>query len=130
MMNAVAERDHVLRLMKMSIVELRHGYAKVSMPLEEPVKNGMGFAHGGAIFSIADIAFGAAANEDSEKFVVTLNTSIEYLKPGVSGPLIAEAHLVREGKRIKNYEVLVYDGSETLIARVMTTGYETTAKVE
>ncbi|MBQ7608191.1 MAG: PaaI family thioesterase [Desulfovibrionaceae bacterium] len=130
MMNAVAERDKVLRLMNMSILELRHGYAKVSMPLADSLKNGMGFAHGGTIFSIADIAFGAAANEDSEHFVVTLNTSIEYLSPGVTGPLIAEARLIREGKRIKNYEVLVYDGQNTLIARAMTTGYATTAIVE
>ncbi|MBQ7457394.1 MAG: PaaI family thioesterase [Desulfovibrio sp.] len=128
-MNAVAERDQILRLMQMEILEIRHGYAKVRMPLLDCLKNGMGVAHGGSIFSLADIAFGAAANEDSEQFVVTLSTSIEYLSPGAVGPLVAEAHVIREGKRIQNYEVKIFDGNGTLIARTMTTGYTTSAKV-
>ncbi len=130
MINAVAERDQIIRLMNMTILEMRHGYAKVSMPLADSLKNGMGVAHGGAIFSLADIAFGAAANEDTEHFVVTLNTTIEYLRPGAIGPLVAEAHVVREGKRVQSYEVSVFDGDGELIARTMTTGYTTGATVQ
>ncbi|MBQ7617358.1 MAG: PaaI family thioesterase [Desulfovibrio sp.] len=128
MINVVAARDNVLRLMDMTIVEARPGYAKISMPLDKKVQNGMGFAHGGAIFSIADIAFGVAANEGSENFVVTLSTSIEYLRPGSQGPLIAEAICIRSGKHVQNYEVKIYDGQGELIARAMSSGYTTTSK--
>ena len=77
MSNPVVERDQLLRLMHMKVEEVRPGYAKISMPLADEVKNGMGFAHGGTIFTLADIAFGVAANENSQGFVVTLSTSIE-----------------------------------------------------
>ncbi|MBO4369029.1 MAG: PaaI family thioesterase [Desulfovibrio sp.] len=127
MSNTVVEKDNVMRLMEMTAIEVKPGYAKISMPLKKEFKNGMGFAHGGTIFSLADIAFGAAANEGVTNFVVTLTTSIEYLRPGSVGPLVAEAQLIRGGKHIQNYEVLVYDGEGTLIARTMTSGYTTTA---
>ena len=129
MSNPVVERDQILRLMDMQVLELRPGYAKISMPLSDKVKNGMGFAHGGTIFSLADIAFGAAANEGCEQFVVTLSTSIEYLRPGAQGPLVAEAKVIRGGKRIQNYEVDVFDGTGALIARTMTSGYTTTSQL-
>ncbi|MBQ7738215.1 MAG: hotdog fold thioesterase [Desulfovibrionaceae bacterium] len=124
-MNRVAEKDHLIRLMQMTIEEVRPGYAKVSMPLTDPVKNGMGYAHGGAIFSIADIAFGAAANDNSENFVVTLSTNIEFLRPASQGPLVAIAEVVRQGKHIQSYGVNVFDGSGKQVARTMATGYTT-----
>ena len=123
MINTVVAKDNVLRLMDMSVEEVRQGYAKVSMPLAKKVQNGMGLAHGGSIFSLADIAFGVAANEGSPYFVVTLNTSIEYLRPGSTGPLVAEARCIRSGKKIQHYEVNIYDGTGTLIARTMTSGF-------
>ena len=46
----------------MTIEEATREYARVSMPITENNKNGMGLAHGGAIFALADVAFGAAAN--------------------------------------------------------------------
>ncbi|MCR5813335.1 MAG: PaaI family thioesterase [Desulfovibrio sp.] len=129
MSNPVVERDQIMRLMDMQVLELKPGYAKITMPLSDKVKNGMGFAHGGTIFSLADIAFGAAANEGTEQFVVTLSTSIEYLRPGALGPLMAEAKVIRGGKKIQNYEVQVFDGAGELIARTMTSGYTTTAQL-
>ena len=124
-MNRVAEKDQLIRLMHMTIEEVRPGYAKVSMPLTDPVKNGMGFAHGGTIFSLADIAFGAAANDGSDNFVVTLSTTINYIRPGATGPLVAIAEAIHQGKHIQNYEVKVYDGDGKLIAQAISTGYTT-----
>ncbi|MCR4667167.1 MAG: PaaI family thioesterase [Desulfovibrio sp.] len=126
--NTVVEKDRIMRLMEMTAEEVRPGYARIRMPLKDDFKNGMGFAHGGTIFSLADIAFGAAANEGAESFVVTLSTSIEYLRPGAVGPLSAEATLIRGGKHIQNYEVKVFDGNGELIARTMACGYQTKLK--
>ena len=61
MENYVAKHDKLMRHLQMSIESASRGYAKVSMPLTENHKNGMGVAHGGAIFALADVAFGAAA---------------------------------------------------------------------
>ena len=57
------------------------------MPITQKVKNGMGIAHGGAIFTLADIAFGAACNSDARTGVVSLSTSIQFLAPDARGRL-------------------------------------------
>lgn len=125
MRNYVKKHDKLMRHLDMTIEEATPEYAKVSMPLNECHKNGMGIAHGGAIFSLADVAFGAAANAGKEYSVVSLSTSIEYLRPGKIGPLTAEAFAVRNGKHIQNYEVKVFDASGEMIARCMASGFQT-----
>ena len=56
--NYITKHDKLLRLMQMKIEEATPEYARVTMPLLEQHKNGMGVAHGGAIFALADVAFG------------------------------------------------------------------------
>ncbi|MDR3357935.1 MAG: PaaI family thioesterase [Desulfovibrio sp.] len=125
MENYVAKHDKLVRHLDITIEEARKGYAKVTMPLMEHHKNGMGVAHGGAIFSLADVAFGAAANADAAVVVVSLNTTIEFLRPGKAGPLSAEAKVVRSGRRIVSYDVEIFDASGELIAKAMCTGFLT-----
>ncbi len=123
--NYVVKHDKLVRLMHMNVECATPDYAKVSMPLDESVKNGMGFAHGGAIFSLADVAFGAASNADRKTGIGNMSSSIEYLRPGTRGPLVAEARAVRHGGHIVNYDIHIFDGDNNLIARVMTSGYVT-----
>lgn len=123
--NYVAKYDNLLRHLNMTLEEARKDYAKVSMPLTEHHRNGMGVAHGGAIFSLADVAFGAAANTQARHVVVSLNTSIEFLRPGKDGPLTAEAKMVRSGQHIMSYDVEIRDASGELIAKAMCTGFQT-----
>lgn len=125
MKNYVAEHDKLMRHLGMTIEEAVPGYAKVSMPITENVKNGMGMAHGGAIFALADVAFGAAANAEAENGVVSLHTSIEFLRPGAVSPLMAEARAVRTGRYVHTYDVEVFDGSGVLVAKVISSGFQT-----
>lgn len=124
-MNFVVEHDQVVRLMDMKVEEMRPGFARVSMPFADKIKNGMGFAHGGAIFALADVAFGVAANEGSETCVVSLSTAIDFLASCSCGPLVAEANVIRSGGHIANFEVRVLDGKGQMIARASATGYRT-----
>lgn len=123
--NYITKHDKLLRLMQMKIEEATPEYARVTMPLLEQHKNGMGVAHGGAIFALADVAFGAASNADRDCGVVNMMSSIEYLRPGRVGPLMAEARAVRIGGHIANYDVQIFDGEGALIARVIVSGYLT-----
>ncbi|GHU95155.1 esterase [Deltaproteobacteria bacterium] len=125
MKNYVADHDKLVRHLNMSINEVRKDYAKISMPLAEHHRNGMGIAHGGAIFSLADVAFGAAANADTKTAVVSLSTNIEFLRPGKTGPLVAEAKMVRAGRHIVTYDVEIFDGSGAMIAKCMSSGFLT-----
>ena len=118
----MATHDELIRDFHMTILEASSEYARVSMPLQDGVRNAMGAAHGGAIFALADVAFGSAANCESETAVVSLNASIEYLRPGLVGPLVAEARLTHGGKRLVRYDVHVMDGNGEVIAQMLTTG--------
>ena len=125
MKNYVEKHDKLLRHLQMTIETATPDYARVTMPLTENHKNGMGCAHGGAIFSLADVAFGAAANAGKDMGVVSLSTTIEFLRPGKCGPLAAESYVVRKGQRIQSYTVKVFDGTGDLIAQCMASGYQT-----
>ena len=125
MTNYVAKHDKLVRHLGMTIEEATREYARVSMPITENNKNGMGLAHGGAIFALADVAFGAAANAGQVHGVVSLNSTIEFLRPGTASPLRAGGHLGRKGAHIQSYNVEVRDANEQLIARCMATGFQT-----
>lgn len=129
MKNYVVKHDKLVRFLEMDIESATPEYSKVTMPITEHHKNGMGVAHGGAIFALADVAFGAAANAGKDYGVVSLNTTIEYLRPGRVSPLMAEAFVVRNGKHILNYEVKIYDGSGDLIAKCVASGFQTDVKL-
>lgn len=125
MNNYVAKHDKLMRHLGMTIEEATREYARVSMPIADHNKNGMGLAHGGAIFALSDVAFGAAANAGQVNGVVSLTSSIEFLRPGRVGPLSAEARLVRKGAHIQSYTVEIRDAEGQLIARSMATGFQT-----
>ena len=121
----VRKHDKLVRHLDMCIEEVSREYARVTMPITENHKNGMGVAHGGAIFSLADVAFGCAANAGNDHGVVSLSTTIEYLRPGVVSPLKAEARLVRNGAHVLTYDVNVYDGSGAHVSKCLATGFQT-----
>ena len=123
--NPLAELDSLYRLLDMHVEEARPEYSRVTMPITDKIKNGMGLAHGGAIFSLADITFGAASNSDAETGVVSLSSSIQYLSPGRVSPLTGEARLIRGGKHVVTYDVDVRDGAGTHVAHCTFQGYRT-----
>ena len=125
MKDSIQNGDHLYQLMDMTIEEARPDYARVSMPPSLPIVHGMGVALGGALFTLADIAFGAASNCEEETGTVTLSTSIQFLAPGRKGPFTAEARLVRGGRRIVTYDVDVRDADGTLLVHAVTQGMKT-----
>ena len=99
----VRKHDKLVRHLDMCIEEVSREYARVTMPITENHQNGMGVAHG----------------------VVSLSTTIEYLRPGMVSPLKAEARLVRNGAHVLTYDVNVYDGSGAHVAKCLATGFQT-----
>ncbi len=95
------------RLLDMHIVEASEGYAKVTMDCCGKMNPG-GVAHGGAIFSLADQAFGIAAN-CCGTHRVAVSVSIHYIAPA-KGLLVAEARRVSENGSCDTYRVLVHEG--------------------
>ena len=99
-------------------LDLRRGYCRVSLKLQPHMVNFHGYPHGSVIFSLADVAFGAACNSHGEP-AVALNVTISYLatvKPDAT--LVAEGREKKQGRRAGFYEVEVTDEDGTLVALV------------
>jgi len=77
--------------------------------------NGVGLVHGGALFTLADFAFAAAANSH-EEVAVAINASISYLKGVKAGTLYAEAEEISNSRKISVYSIKVTDEAGQLIA--------------
>jgi len=114
--------DTFARHMGIEMLEIKPGYAKAVMPLETPQKNGVGLAHGGAIFGLADVAFGGASNATGN-VALGIVSSINYMSAGKTGPLTAEARELHRTRKLGHYEIHVFDGNDALIATCCATAY-------
>jgi acyl-CoA thioesterase len=99
------------RLLGMRVIEAGDGFAKVAMDCRGK-KNPHGVAHGGAIFALADQAFGIAAN-CGETDRVAVSVHIQYIAPA-SGPLVAIASRIADNGRYSTFRVLVREGDRII----------------
>lgn len=104
------------------IEEASYGYAKCSMEIQPRHCNALGIPMGGAVFTLADFAFAVAANQEGRD-VVTQASQVTFLKAARGKYLTAEAHQVKDGKRVCFYEVKVTDNLGTEVAFVTVNGY-------
>ena len=100
------------QLLGMEITEAYDGYARVVMDCTGK-NNPRGVAHGGAIFALADQAFGIAANCGAV-ISVAVSIHIQYISPA-TGTLVAIAHRVADNGRYSTFRVMVYE-EERIIA--------------
>ena len=99
--------DYFRELLDIKILEIKDGYAKMSMQITKKHTNAHGFTHGGVLFSLADCAFAEAVNF-GERQAVAVQVSINYLRPTVEGDvLVAEANTVSDGKTLALCSVVV-----------------------
>jgi len=111
-MVACFDRCECARLLGMVVRETWPGGARVAMKAEGK-RNPDGVVHGGALFSLADQAFGLAANNGPVR-QVAVSATIAYLSPA-KGDLEAFAELVAETGDHSLFVVRVYEG-ERLVA--------------
>lgn len=104
------------------IEKVDDGYAMCSLILEERHQNAAGTVMGGAIFTLADFAFGVAANWNKPP-TVSLSSQISYLNIARGTALVAEARLVKEGRTTCYYNIEVRDDLDNLVAVVTCNGF-------
>lgn len=100
----------------MKVTQISEGSARVEMLVDAQILNVHGFVHGGALYSLADTAAGAASfatGRDS----VTLTGTINYIKPGRGGKLIGVATEISLGRTTGVYEVFIYNDEQVLLSR-------------
>lgn len=104
------------RLCGLNIISFGPGFAEVIMEPHKEILNPLGVVHGGAIFSLCDLAAGAAAASYGQ-VGVTQCSSINFLRPGKGGQrLTAKTRELKKGRATGIYEVSVTDEDGELIA--------------
>jgi acyl-CoA thioesterase len=117
-LRAGIESEPWARALGVEYLELGRGHCRVALTLGPEMVNHQGHPHGGVIFSLADIAFGAACNSHGE-MAVALNVTISFLaaaRPGAR--LIAEGRERKQGRRAGFYDVTVTADDGTVVAVV------------
>ncbi|MDD1685153.1 MAG: hotdog fold thioesterase [Methanoregula sp.] len=95
------------RLLGMKVLEASDGYSRVTMDCAGKL-NHNGVAHGGAIFALADQAFGIAANCCGVSRVA-VSVTIQYIAPA-RGKLVAVARRVEDNGTTDTYRIMVHEG--------------------
>ncbi len=114
--------DRFARHSGIELVEVAEGFARARMTLAPFHHNGVGIAHGGALFTLADFAFAAASNSHGT-IAVAISATISILKATREGTLWAEAREVARSRKVGTYSVEVKDESGDLVALFQGTVY-------
>jgi acyl-CoA thioesterase len=110
------EEEPYAKLFGIKVIELRQGYSLVEMKALKKYENIFSITHGGAVFSLMDVAFGSAANSYGT-VAVALDVNINYIRPAVTGDILrAEAKEVSRGNKIATYSVIVRNSSNKVVA--------------
>jgi acyl-CoA thioesterase len=104
---ALLANDAASRMLGMRLIEVRPGYARLTMQVSGDMVNGHRACHGGLIFSLADSAFAVSCNSHNDNTVAAA-ASIDFVAPAVEGDeLSAEARELWRSGRTGLYEVTV-----------------------
>ena len=116
------KRDRFAALAGIELLEVSEGHARARMLVTEQHLNGSDVCQGGALFTLADLAFAAAVNSHR---VLTVSTSsnITYFRPVAQGYVYAEATELVNHKRMPYAEVKISDEQGRLVAVFTSSGY-------
>lgn len=100
--------------------------AVCSVRLCDEHRNVLGGVQGGLTYTLADFAFAVAANHQ-EPGMVTLSSTIHYLRAAKGERLVATARCVNRTRGTCVYEIDVADELGTPVALVSVSGYRVRA---
>jgi acyl-CoA thioesterase len=119
----INEKDTLISLFNMTIVELKSGSSVVSMKVGKDHVNAAGYCHGGVIFSLADVSFALACNSHG-KLAVAMDMSISFIKAVSPGTEItARCNERHRGKSTGRYTIEVMDNENNLVALLKATAF-------
>ncbi|MFB3829007.1 MAG: PaaI family thioesterase [Bryobacteraceae bacterium] len=108
-------RDQFAKANGMTVLEVRPGFARAEMTVEPRHLNAVGILQGGAIFTLADLAFAAASNS-AGVVAVACQADMTYFKAVSSGKLTAMAEEISRSRKLSTCVVRVCDEDGSLVA--------------
>ena len=120
---AYFERDRFATENGIVLEELSLGGAVCSLVLTDRHRNAEGGVMGGAIFTLIDLCFAAAAN-NTHKPTVAQQVSMNFLNAAKGEKLTAKASCRKDGKTSCVYQVDVSDDMGRDVAQAVVTGFK------
>ncbi len=109
------ENDRYAKENGIRVVEIRPGFARTEMTVASRHLNAVGILQGGALFTLADLAFAAASNSHGV-VAVACQADVTWFKAVESGTLTAVAEEIVRTRKLSTCVVRVTDQHEGLVA--------------
>ena len=104
------------------VVEMGDGFARAEMTVAEKHLNGAQVCQGGAIFTLADLAFAAAVNSGGVMTVGTTN-NITFIRSVVEGDRLTAVARVEDHHKLPFCEIKVTNQRGELVCMVTGSAY-------
>lgn len=122
--------DRYARTNGIQLTEIRPGYARAEMVVEERHLNGGNVCQGGAIFTLADLAIAAVMNSHGQ-LTLGIENQITYHNSGILGDrLIAEATETCDHRKIPYATVTIRNEKGVPVASATALAYRKQATME
>jgi len=107
--------DAFSQWMGIEILECEMGHCKVAMTVRKDMLNSMNYAHGGVSYTLADTAFGFAANTHG-KYAVSIETSINHIEALKEGDYLVAESVIEKVNNKLGFNVIEVKRGEELVA--------------
>lgn len=108
-------QDAYSQWLGIEILECELGRCKVAMTVRKEMLNSMNKAHGGITYSLADTAFGFAANTHG-KFSVSIETSINHIEAVNEGDYLTAVSVIEKVNNKLGFNIIEVKRGDELVA--------------
>ncbi|WP_395061625.1 PaaI family thioesterase [Flavobacterium sp.] len=108
-------QDAYSQWLGIEILECEIGRCKVAMTVRKEMLNSMHKAHGGITYSLADTAFGFAANTHG-KFSVSIETSINHIEAVNEGDYLTAESVIEKVNNKLGFNIIEVKRGNELVA--------------
>src|SRR6185295_5207812 len=117
------QSNHFPRLLGIEIDSIEPSRARLSVEVRQELLQLQGVMHGGAIASLIDtaVAFAIISVSEPQDRFTTVEMKVNYLSAIREGRVVADARLIRDGRRIIVADCDVFDSQGRLAAKGLLT---------
>tara|TARA_B100000768_G_C11284131_1_gene380793 strand:- start:1285 stop:1692 length:408 start_codon:yes stop_codon:yes gene_type:complete len=108
-------QDAYSQWLGVKILECEVGRCKIGMTIRKDMLNSMDKAHGGVSYSLADTAFGFAANTHG-KFAVSIETSINHIEALSEGDILVAESVIEKVTNKLGFNIIEVKRGNELVA--------------
>ena len=108
-------QDAYSQWLGIEILECEIGRCKVALTVRKEMLNSMNKAHGGITYSLADTAFGFAANTHG-KYAVSIETSINHIEAVNEGDYLTAESVIEKVNNKLGFNIIEVKRGDKLVA--------------